>query len=254
MKGNQGRSSIRTRGRKWSRGYGGILLFHGFLQGLLRFLILLRTTCPVVPPPLGSCALPYQPQSRKCSTDFPESSLVEATFQVRFLLSQCLQPVSKQANEQAISPTTAIAKQCWWNALLSRCGGTPLKFYHLESFGGEVMNLGKPGVLTRTLSQRERDNVYNLNNWSDPRVTIQSDSQNAYLDFLEFSISFFIPHPQATQWDAVGCVSILLLQSSDPHIIDFRGDATPHHAIVRGNTTIASNLLEYNAIIEAKTR
>ncbi|KAL6074577.1 hypothetical protein STEG23_004452, partial [Scotinomys teguina] len=37
----------------------------------LSVLLLLWTIWPVVPPPLGSCALPHQPQSRRCSTDFP---------------------------------------------------------------------------------------------------------------------------------------------------------------------------------------
>ena len=114
------------------------------------------------------------------------------------------------------------------------------------------MNLGKPGVLERTLSQK-RHNMHNLNNWSDPRVTIQCNCWNAYPDFLEFGISFFLKYPQATQRDNVKCVSILLRQGANPHIIDFGGDAALHHAVVRGNITIARKLLKYKANIDAKT-
>ena len=160
--------------------------------------------------------------------------------------------LSKQANEQAISPTATMAKQCWQNALIFRCGGIPLKFYHLENFGGEVMNLGKPRVLERTQSQK-RNNMHNLNNWSDPRVTIQCNCWNAYSDFLEFSISFFLQYPQATQRDNVECVSILLTHGANPHIVDFGGDAALHHAVVRGNIAIAGKLLKYKANIDTKT-
>lgn len=76
-----------------------------------------------------------------------------------FPVSSACVKLSKQADEQATSPTATMAKQCWRNALISRCGGIPLKFYHLENFGGEVMNLGKPGVLERTQSQK-RDNMH----------------------------------------------------------------------------------------------
>lgn len=49
------------------------------------------------------------------------------------------------------------------------------------------------------------------------------------------------------------CVSILLMKGADPHIVDFGGDAALHHAVVRGNITIAGKLVKYKANIDAKT-
>ncbi|XP_075797834.1 ankyrin repeat domain-containing protein 33B-like [Microtus pennsylvanicus] len=61
------------------------------------------------------------------------------------------------------------------------------------------------------------------------------------------------PLIKATQRDNVECVSILLKQGADPHIVDFGGDAALHHAVVQGNITIAGQLLKYKANIDAKT-
>ncbi|KAK7809801.1 hypothetical protein U0070_008451, partial [Myodes glareolus] len=60
------------------------------------------------------------------------------------------------------------------------------------------------------------------------------------------------PLIKATQRDNIKCVPTLLTQDADPHLVDFSGDTALHHAISRGNTTIASKLLEYNTNIEAK--
>ncbi|CAO2640971.1 Ankyrin repeat domain-containing protein 26 [Lemmus lemmus] len=61
------------------------------------------------------------------------------------------------------------------------------------------------------------------------------------------------PLIKATQRDNVECVSILLMQGADPHIIDLSGDAALHHAVCRGNTVIASKLLYHKANIDAET-
>ncbi|XP_057627701.1 ankyrin repeat domain-containing protein 7-like [Chionomys nivalis] len=61
------------------------------------------------------------------------------------------------------------------------------------------------------------------------------------------------PLIKATQRDNVECVSILLMQGADLHIVDFGGDAALHHAVIRGNITIAGKLLKYKANIDAKT-
>lgn len=70
---------------------------------------------------------------------------------------------------------------------------------------------------------------------------------------LDFSVSFFIQYPQATQRDNLECISILLRLGADPHIVDANGDAALHHAICRGNIRVVSKLLEYNVDIKAKT-
>ncbi|CAO2629324.1 Ankyrin repeat domain-containing protein 7 [Lemmus lemmus] len=44
------------------------------------------------------------------------------------------------------------------------------------------------------------------------------------------------------------------MHGADPHIPDFNGNAALHHAVCRGNTTIAGRLLEYNVNIDAKTK
>ncbi|XP_026644978.1 ankyrin repeat domain-containing protein 26-like [Microtus ochrogaster] len=56
---------------------------------------------------------------------------------------------------------------------------------------------------------------------------------------------------EATQRDNVECVSIFLIQGAGAHAVDFSGDTALHRAISRDSTTIACNLLEYNANIEA---
>lgn len=109
------------------------------------------------------------------------------------------------------------------------------------------------GVLKKTLSQKEWDDRHNLNTLSDLRVTIQCNCRNVYLDVLELKISFFTQYLQATQWDNVECVSVLLTQDADPHLMDFSGNTALHHAVSRGNIAIASKLLEYNVDIEGKT-
>lgn len=121
------------------------------------------------------------------------------------------------------------------------------------------MNLGKSGVLKRTLSEKKRDNMHNLNYWSEPRVSTQCKYWKAYPDFLEFSISSVTQYAQATQWENVECISILLMQGADPYAKEFRGNISIQHAVSRGSTTIACKLLEYsantkyNANIKAKT-
>ena len=49
-------------------------------------------------------------------------------------------------------------------------------------------------------------------------------------------------------------VSVLLTKGADPHLMDFSGNTALHHAVSRGNTAIASKLLEYNVDIEGKTK
>ncbi|CAO2617404.1 Ankyrin repeat domain-containing protein 26, partial [Lemmus lemmus] len=50
------------------------------------------------------------------------------------------------------------------------------------------------------------------------------------------------------------CLSILLQQGADPHLVDFNGDTALHHAVSRGNIRIASELLDYKADINTKTQ
>ena len=71
------------------------------------------------------------------------------------------------------------------------------------------------------------------------------------IQVLEFSISFFMQYPQATQRDNGECVSILLMQGAGPHAVDFSGDTALHRAVSGDTTRIACDLLEYNANIEA---
>ena len=73
------------------------------------------------------------------------------------------------------------------------------------------------------------------------------------IQVLDFSISFFIQYPQATERDNIECICILLRHGADPHIVDDSGHAALHHAICRGKTTVVRKLLEYNADITAKT-
>ncbi|CAO2617426.1 Ankyrin repeat domain-containing protein 26 [Lemmus lemmus] len=74
------------------------------------------------------------------------------------------------------------------------------------------------------------------------------------IQILELSISFFIQCPQAAQEDNMECLSILLQQGADPHLVDFNGDTALHHAVSRGNIRIASELLDYKADINTKTQ
>lgn len=64
---------------------------------------------------------------------------------------------------------------------------------------------------------------------------------------------FFVQFPQATQHDNVQCISLLLTFNADPNLKDFCGNTAFHHAVSRGNVTIAKMLLEHNVDIEAKT-
>ncbi|KAH0515140.1 Ankyrin repeat domain-containing protein 7 [Microtus ochrogaster] len=61
------------------------------------------------------------------------------------------------------------------------------------------------------------------------------------------------PLIKAAQRDNIECISILLMNGADPHIVDDSGDAALHHAICRGNIPVVSKLLEYNVDINAKT-
>ena len=70
---------------------------------------------------------------------------------------------------------------------------------------------------------------------------------------LDFSVSFFIQYPQATEWDNLECISVLLRYGANPDIVDDSGYAALHHAICRGNIRVVRKLLEYNVDIKAKT-
>ncbi|EGW03391.1 UPF0378 protein KIAA0100 [Cricetulus griseus] len=85
------------------------------------------------------------------------------------------------------------------------------------------------------------------------KVAIGQQFWNVYLDVLELKISFFTQYLQAAQRDNVECVSILLTQDADPHLMDLSGHTALHHAVCRGKTEIVSKLLEYNVDIEGKT-
>ncbi|CAO2641215.1 Adhesion G protein-coupled receptor E1, partial [Lemmus lemmus] len=109
------------------------------------------------------------------------------------------------------------------------------------------------GELHRAASVGDVASVERLINGSEHHV---NESDRRGRTALHYSCAH--NHPAvvmllATQRDNVECVSILLMHGADPHIIDFTGDAALHHAVCRGNTEIASKLLDHKANIDAET-
>ena len=90
-------------------------------------------------------------------------------------------------------------------------------------------------------------------NLCDWRKSIWCNGRNVSLGFHELKRYSFVQFLQAAQRDNVDCVSLLLKYNADATLFDSIGHTVFHHAVSRGNVTIAKMLHEHNINIEAKT-